>query len=37
VNRKWTEKLSSKNEGIFDDYNLLDLEINDKYDNTYLL
>ncbi len=37
VNKKWAERLSSKQEGFFDDYNLLDLEINDKYDNTYLL
>jgi len=37
VNKKWAEKLSLKEEGVFDDYNLLDLEINDKYDNTYLL
>ncbi len=37
VNKKWAEKLSSKDASIFDDYNLLDLEIADKYDNTYLL
>lgn len=36
-NKKWIEKLSLKQEGIFNDYNVLDLEIADKYDNTYLL
>lgn len=36
VNKKWVEKLEAK--GIdLSDYNVLDLEINDKYDNTYLL
>lgn len=37
VNKKWSEKLVAKNSDIFSDYNLLDVEINDKYDNTYLL
>ena len=36
INSKWTEKLNSKNISL-SDYNILDLEINDKYDNTYLL
>lgn len=36
-NKKWIEKLSAKNPDMFNDYNVLDLEIADKYDNTYLL
>ena len=33
INKKWSEKLSGKLEW----FNVLDLEISDKYDNTYLL
>ncbi len=36
-NKKWIEKLVVKKPDIFGDYNVLDLEIADKYDNTYLL
>ncbi len=36
VNKKWIEKLESKGVSL-DSLNILDLEINDKYDNTYLL
>ncbi|MDD3645802.1 MAG: 2-oxoacid:acceptor oxidoreductase family protein [Candidatus Gracilibacteria bacterium] len=36
VNNKWSEKLKEKGVSL-DDFNVLDLEINDKYDNTYLL
>ncbi len=36
INKKWVEKLSSKDISL-DDFNILDLEIDDKYDNTYLL
>ncbi|MCD5380647.1 2-oxoacid:acceptor oxidoreductase family protein [Candidatus Gracilibacteria bacterium] len=36
-NKKWIEKLTAKNPDIFADYNILELEIADKYDNTYLL
>ncbi|MDD2871433.1 MAG: 2-oxoacid:acceptor oxidoreductase family protein [Candidatus Gracilibacteria bacterium] len=36
VNKKWLDKLTAK--GIdLSDFNILDLEISDKYDNTYLL
>ena len=35
INKKWSDKLSEKIN--FSDYNLLDMEISDKYDNTYLL
>lgn len=36
INSKWVKKLQDKWVS-FDDYNLLELEIADKYDNTYLL
>ncbi len=36
VNKKWLEKLNEKQIDL-SKYNVLDLEINDKYDNTYLL
>lgn len=36
INSKWINKLKEKGL-IFDNYNLLELEITDKYDNTYLL
>lgn len=35
INKKWSEKLKDKID--FSKYILLDMEINDKYDNTYLL
>ena len=34
VNKKWVEKIWSEK---LDNFNVLDLEISDKYDNTYLL
>ena len=38
VNKKWLDKLSINNpELISGSYNILSMEINDKYDNTYLL
>lgn len=36
VNTKWVKKLSNKDISL-SDFNILDLEITDKYDNTYLL
>lgn len=36
INKKWLEKLSDKWIDL-SSYNILDLEISDKYDNTYLL
>lgn len=36
INKKWLEKLTNK-EIDLSSFNVLDLEINDKYDNTYLL
>ncbi len=36
VNKKWVEKLIAKDISL-SEFNILDLEINDKYDNTYLL
>jgi hypothetical protein len=36
INKKWVEKLSAK-DIYLTDFNILDLEITDKYDNTYLL
>jgi len=36
INKKWTQKLADKQIDL-SDFSILDLEINDKYDNTYLL
>lgn len=36
INKKWLAKLEEKNISL-SKYNILDLEIEDKYDNTYLL
>lgn len=36
INKKWVSKLAEKNISI-DTYNVLDLDIADKYENTYLL
>ncbi len=36
INKKWVKKLAEKNIDL-SSFNILDLEINDKYDNTYLL
>ena len=36
VNKKWVEKLADKDISL-SDFNVLDLDITDKYDNTYLL
>lgn len=36
INKKWLEKLNDKKVNL-SKFNILDLEINDKYDNTYLL
>ena len=37
VNKKWTDKINAKDEKLLSNLNILDLEIADKYDNTYLL
>jgi Pyruvate/2-oxoacid:ferredoxin oxidoreductase gamma subunit len=36
INKKWVEKLALKKIDL-SDFNVFDLEITDKYDNTYLL
>lgn len=36
INKKWLSKLSEKGVSL-EDYNILSLDIQDKYDNTYLL
>ncbi|MDP2090801.1 MAG: 2-oxoacid:acceptor oxidoreductase family protein [Candidatus Gracilibacteria bacterium] len=36
INKKWLDKLNEKQIDL-SNFNILDLEINDKYDNTYLL
>jgi Pyruvate/2-oxoacid:ferredoxin oxidoreductase gamma subunit len=36
INSKWIQKLSDKDISL-SEFNILDLEITDKYDNTYLL
>jgi hypothetical protein len=36
INKKWIHKLIEKNISI-NNYNVLDLDITDKYENTYLL
>lgn len=37
INKKWIDKIKAKNEKALSGLNILELEIADKYDNTYLL
>ncbi|NUJ97258.1 hypothetical protein HGA92_00545 [Candidatus Gracilibacteria bacterium] len=37
ANNKWIQKLQDEKNISFDEYNLLPVEINDTYDNTYLI
>lgn len=37
VNNKWIKKLKDEKNISFDEYNVLWIDINDKYDNTYLI